>query len=349
LLLLFLPLQPAQAILVGGGSFDELISDGGVIVKFHVTKVEKARFEMIGFSGKVLSVLKADGKPVASEQTFQAPAPVWPKDLGLGLGEGQKVILVLRRTPDGALCIENNMGAILPATKVQSANGSRGSPSRQVFIELKSVLAITADEIAKARILILLSQLASRDDLHIFVRLSTSPEPWVRRAALVAVARIKPEPAHILPLVEDFKAHLANPENEYVFWKLYDDVRWAARCGAFGMKEALASRARAYLPIYRTLVDKAPPGYDHVYVGIEGLKNVGTREDLRRLYEFHGHRKAWVRHDVLEGLGRILGKPVKRLEIISYEMPLPPEVAPWEEKTLSHLEKVLREQGILDK
>lgn len=348
LLLLFSPLRPAHAVIVGGGRFDKLISDSEVIVKFCVTKVEKAPFEMIGFSGKVLSVLKVDGKPVASEQTFQTPFPLWPKDLGLEFGERQVVILVLQRT-DGVLRIVNNTGAILPATGIQSPNSSKDSAARRVFIELKSFLAITADEMAKARILILLSQLASPDDLDAFVRHSASPKPWVRRAALAAVARIKPEPAHICPLVEDFKAHLANPEKDYVFWELYDDVRWAARCGAFGMEESLTSRARAYLPIYRTLVDRASPNYHCVYVGIEGLKNVGTHEDLRRLYKFRSHEKAWARHDVLEGLGRILGKPVKRPEIISYEMPLPPEVAPWERKTLAELEKMLTEQGILKK
>ena len=104
------------------------------------------------------------------------------------------------------------------------------------------------------------------------------------------------------------------------------------------MEEPLASRARAYLPVYRTLVDRAPPGYGRLPVGIEGLKNVGTLHDLDRLCRFLDHEKTWVRHDVLEGLGRILGFPCKRPLITSYDLPLPPGVELWEQEVRTVLE-----------
>ncbi len=114
------------------------------------------------------------------------------------------------------------------------------------------------------------------------------------------------------------------------------------------MEEPLTSRARAYLPVYRVIVDKAPPNYASLYIGLEGLKNVGTREDLFRLYRFRDHEKDWVRHDVLEGLGRILGKSVKRPQITSYGLPLSPEVASWEKKILVEIKQALKEQEILN-
>ena len=107
------------------------------------------------------------------------------------------------------------------------------------------------------------------------------------------------------------------------------------------IEKDLAARAKAYLPIYRVLIDKAPSDYQRVYIAVEALKSVGTREDIRRLYKYIDHEKAWMRHDVLEGIGRILGIEVKRPLIPSYEMPLPADVKPWEEKTRSIIEQTL--------
>jgi hypothetical protein len=111
----------------------------------------------------------------------------------------------------------------------------------------------------------------------------------------------------------------------------------------------IAARARAYLPIYRVLIDKSPSDYQHVCTAIEALKDVGTREDIPRLYKYIDHEKAWIRHDVLEGIGHILGMKIKRPLIPSYGMPLPVEVEPWEKKTRFIIEQTLVSEHILEK
>jgi hypothetical protein len=113
------------------------------------------------------------------------------------------------------------------------------------------------------------------------------------------------------------------------------------------MEQPLASRAVAYLPIYRVLVDEAPPGYQRVNVSIEAFHDVGTREDLARLYRFHNDEKAWIRHEVLEGIGRILGVPVKRPYIMGYGPTLPAGVDAWERKTQADLEQRLKAEGVI--
>lgn len=341
------PPPAAHAVLVGGGRFDLMVSKAEVIVRARVTKIGTAPFERIAFEGAVLSTLKTDGKPVPKTQSFGAPAPLWPTELGLEFREGQVVLLVLTRKGGGGLNIVNNLGAVLPAAKHRLPDNTKRSVERSVFLELRSLLEETTDALALAKIMVLLSHVASKDDLEVFASYAASRDPWIRRGAYAAMARLDPRPSRISPIVRDFEVHLENPDMDHAFWDIYTDVEWASRCGSFGMDEYLTSQARAYLPVYRMLLDRAPPDYQSIFIGIEGLKNVGTREDLGRLYRFHAHPKAWVRHDVLEGLGRILGKCVKRPMITSYEMPLPAEVAPWEKATLAELQQLLRTQGII--
>lgn len=338
----------AHTVLVGGGRFDLMVSKAEVIVRARVTKIVTAPFERIAFEGTVLSTLKTDGKPVPKTQSFGAPAPLWPTELGLEFREGQLVLLVLTRKGGGGLNIVNNLGAVLPAAKHRPPDNTKRSPEKSVFLELRSLLEETTDALPLAKVLVLLSHVASKDDLEVFASYAASRDPWIRRGAYAAMARLDPSPSRISPIVRDFEVHLENPEMDHVFWDIYTDIGWASRCGDFGMDEHLTSQARAYLPVYRILLDRAPQDCRGIDIGIEALKNVGTREDLGRLYRFHAHPKAWVRHEVLEGLGRILGKCVKRPMITSYEMPLPAEVAPWENAALAELEPMLRAQGIIE-
>jgi hypothetical protein len=75
--------------------------------------------------------------------------------------------------------------------------------------------------------------------------------------------------------------------------------------------------------------------------------SVGTREELARLYRFHNDEKVWIRHEVLEGIGRILGVPVKRPYVTSYGMPLPPGADAWERATQADLEQHLKAEGMI--
>ena len=336
---------PVQAIIYGLGRFDQMVADADVIAKFRVARFGEAPDEMISFSGTVLSVLKTDGQPVAPKQTFQAAAPIWPTDLGLVYAEGRTVLLILKRY-DGALQIDGNMWAILPVVEGPVACAADASPERKMFLELQAYLNTVDSGQAQALILSLLGALGDGGDLDFFERQAESSDPWVRRGAHAAAAQIDPRPERVQLLVEDFEAHLDDPGEDHEFWEIYCDVRWASRCGAWGMEEPLTSRARAYLPVYRILVDRAPPGYGRLPMGIEGLKNVGTADDLPRLARYLDHETIWVRHDVLEGIGRILGFPCKRPMITSYGLPLPPEVESWERETRAELARRLAEQGV---
>ena len=339
-----------QAIIYGLGRFDQMVADADVIAKFRVERFGEAPAEIIGFSGTVVSVLKTDGKPIASEQTFEAAFPIWPKDLGLEQVAGKTILLVLKRY-EGVLRVDWNMRAILPAAEGSVAYAADAATERKIFLELQAFLETVGEGRTQARILALMGALGDAGDLKFFEERADSSDPWVRRGAHAAAAQIDPRPERMEPLIDDFKAHLADPaatgaEEDYVLWQVYGDVHAASRCGDWGMEEPLASRARAYLPVYRILVDRAPPGYGRLPVGIEGLRNVGTVDDLPRLARFLDHETIWIRHDVFEGLGRILGFPCKRPMITSYGMPLPPEVESWERETRAELERRLAEQGV---
>ena len=215
---------------------------------------------------------------------------------------------------------------------------------------LPSFLPQGDSEFEKALVLVHLSQLASKEDEKMFLPYMESTDEWLRRAALASLLRINPTSERIQAAMADFCNHLSNPSKpseDHLFWEMYMDVQCAARCGAFGMEKNLTTCAKAYIPIYRVLIDKAPPDYQRVYVAIEALKSVGTREDVNRLYKYLDHDKAWIRHDVLEGLGRILGMEVKRPTITSYEMPLPARRRAVGKETRAAIEKVLANEGLI--
>jgi hypothetical protein len=336
----------AQAVITGAGRFDQLIGNAKIIVKGQINQIDKPPFEMIAFRMKVVKVLKSDGGKIPDQLYFEAPYPIWPEDINLPYTEGQLILLVLQRE-NGKIYIENNLGAILPATNNKTTLGEDSSVTRKVSEELRAYLDQTRDEMAKGLVLVRLSQLCTKEDEKLFLPYMKSENKWLRRAALASLLRLRPTPEEISEAVDDFAYHLSAVSQERLFWEMYEDVQWSASCGSFGMEKELANRARAYLPIYRVLIDKAPSDYQRVYIAIEALKNVGTREDIRRLYKYMNDEKAWIRHDVLEGIGRILGMEVKRPLITSYEMPLSEEAKTWEEKTRSIIEQRLASEHIL--
>lgn len=348
LVLLFLTNGTVQAVLISAGRFDQLIGNAKIIVKARIARIDKPHFEMIAFTVDVILILKSDGIAIPDRLYLEAPAPIWPKDIGIPFAEKQVVLLVLE-SGKGKISIVNNVRAILPATNNKTRYEARDPVRRKLFGELQDYLPQTKDEVAKGLVLVLLSHIGSEEDDRIFLHYMKSENEWLRRAARASLLKLNPTPERISEAVDDFAEHLSAVSQEHLFWEMYEDVEWSARCGSFGMEVGLATRARAYLPIYRVLIDNAPSDYQHVYVAVKALKDVGTREDIPRLYKYMDHEKAWIRHDVLEGIGRILGMKIKRPLIPSYEMPLPAEVEPWEMKTRSIIEQTLVGEHILEK
>lgn len=330
----------AWAILVGASRFDQMVTDSDVIVTFTITETRDAPSEQIAFSGTVGKVIKTDGQLVADELVLEAPGPAWPSELGLSQIEGQIVILFLKRY-EGSLHIAWHMNAILPTVEDAAEDSEADSPERRVICGLRGYLETLDDGIAKARVLALIGHLAERNDLDLFLCHMDSADTWVRQAARMAAARVDSQPDRIQAVVADIMEQMARPEDDWAFWEIHADIKWAARCGAFGMEASLVARAQAYLPIYRALLDYAPPNYGRQNVGIEGLQNVGTSEDVERLWRFRTHPDAWVRHDVLEGVGRILGHPVKPPHILSYDGYVKPDVVEWERTTMAELEPLV--------
>lgn len=369
LALLFGSLFPVQsyAILIGAGRFDKLIQKAEIIIKARVIPIDESAFGIIDFEAEIITVLKGDGTPIPNRLFLKSAIFIWPGDLSIPFAEKEIVLLVLQRR-DGQLAVVNNMRAILPAIDSKMQHENCSSATKIVFNELCAFLPQAEDKLAKGQVLVLLSQLVSREDEKMFLPYMKCKNKWLRRAALASLLRINPTSKRIQMAVGDFNDHLCTPfkpskdfqilvgEQEVfmpprnqLFWKMYQDVQWAARCDAWGMEKNMTARAKAYLPIYRILTDKAPPNYQGVYVAISGLKNVGTREDIRRLYKYVDDEKTSVRHDVLEGIGRILGMKIKHPSITSYCMPLPPNVEPWEKEARSSIEKALVNENLLSK
>ena len=340
----------AQGVIVGNGPLDRLVEHADAIVKARVTHIGEPPFEMITFEANVIATLKSDGLAIPDRLDIEAPFPTWPTDLGLSYTENQVVLLMLQRR-DGEISLVNHLRAILPATDSAISPPANDSPMGRVFAEVTACLPCMADDSTKGIALVLLSLLGSADDEDVFLPYVESEDQWLARGAQAALLRIEPTPERVKLAVDDFSAHLlAEPEadqQDYRFWEMYQDVAWSSRCGAFGMDETLVTRARTYLPIYRVLLDKAPAGYQCVSTAIEALKDVGTREDVSRLYEYVDDEKASVRHEVLEGIGRILGLEVKHPYILSYMMPLPARVEQWEKETRSTIEEAMTKENLL--
>ena len=345
--LLLITNRTAQAAITGGGRFDQLIGNAKIVVKGQISQIDKQpQFEMIAFGINVTKVLKNDDGNIPEQLYFETPFPLWPEDLNLPYTEGQFVLLVLGRDK-GKLYIENNMGAILPATNNKPTWDENSPVTRKVFEDLRAYLDQTNDETAKGLILVYLSQLGTIEDVNLFMSYRKSENKWLRRAALASLLRLRHTPEDINEAIVDFADHLSDGQQEHLFWKMYEDVKLSANCGSYGMEKELVERARAYLPIYRVLIDKMPDEYyQHVYVAIKALKDVGTREDIPRLYKYIDNDKAWIRHDALEGIGRILGMNIKRPIITGYGTTLSEEAKAWEKETRSIIEQKLASEHI---
>lgn len=352
---LLLPMQ-AQAISVMDGQFEPLIQKAEVLIKAKVFPQKKSPFEMITFKAKTISILKSDGRPVPGNLSFEAPFPVWPDDFAVPYEENQVVLLVLRRVK-GELAVVNHAKAIIPASKNKIDHKGGSTIKRKVFDELHAFLPHAKDEFSQALVLVRLTNLASKSDEKILLPYARSKNKWMQRAVDAYQIKADPTTERIQAAVADFKNHLSKKPDAHnsitsedrLFWEIYKDVQWVSRCGAHGMDKKMTERAKTYLPIYRVLIDKAPSGSQRVHIGIEALKNVGGREDIYRLYKHLNDKKASMRHDVLEGIGRILGMKIKRPIIRGYEIPdnLAPNVKQWESDSRAAIQKAMKEEGLL--
>ncbi|MHC4989248.1 MAG: hypothetical protein ACYTFX_12270 [Planctomycetota bacterium] len=347
LLVVLLFNMQAKALLIGGGRFDWLIQNAEIVIKAEVVSQELGTFGNIAFNAKVISILKSDGEPIPEELSLKSAISIWPADLGVPFEKEQIVILVLERA-EGELDVVNNTRAALPATQSQIVHKGSSTIQKKVFDELHAFLPKAEDEVSQALILVHLSYLSSITDEKIFLPYENSKNKWLQRG--VTAQRVQ-------ATVADFENHLAKktetylkgmPE-DYIFWEIYKDIEWASRCGGSGDKN-MTERAIAYLPIYRTIIDNAPQDYQRIHISIKALKTIGGREDILRLYKYLDHEKAWMRHNVLEGLGRILGMDIKRPRITSYLMPesRAPHIQEWEKQTRAAIRKALMEEGLIE-
>ncbi|MBW8014559.1 MAG: hypothetical protein FVQ82_00070 [Planctomycetes bacterium] len=351
-----------NAMLIGGGRFDWLIDKAEVVVKAQIAPIEEGGFGNITFQAKVISILKSDGKPISKNLFLGSSIFIWPNDLGVPFEKKQVVLVFLRRI-GGELEVVNNFRAILPATKSAIKHKDDSAISRKVFDELHAFLPKVTDEVSQALVLVHLSHIALKTDEKIFLPYVKSKNKWHRRAALACLLRISPTNERIKATVADFESYLSRTpvsplteiitsddfskaRDDQLFWSMYQDVQWVSRCGAWGSENNMKARAIAYLPIYRILIDDAARGNKNIYIGIDALKSIGTREDIHRLYKHLNHEKASLRHDVIEGIGRILGMNIKRPHIQSYLMPesRAGHIQKWEKEMQAIIKKAIEEE-----
>lgn len=358
----------ANAMLVGGGKFERIIEKAEIVVKAKAVPQKEDGFGGITFTAKVISILKSDGEPIPEHLSLHSVIFNWPIDMGVPFEKEQVVLLVLQRTNKGKVIEVNNSRTILPATNSQIAHKSDSTIQRKIFDELHAYLRQAKDGAFRALVLVHLSCLASKNDEKTFLPYLKSKDERLRQAALASLIRISPTGKRIQSAAADFEKHLSKKPADYrvykfnhypgemtedqLFWKIYEDVGWVSICGAKGIdrKMTMRDRAKAYLPIYRVLIDKSPADYKGVPVGITALKFVGTRQDVHRLYKKLDHKQEWVRHFALEGIGRILKTEIIRPNS-SYGTPQmrPDQIVEWEKRAQNTIKKAMIKEGLLEK
>lgn len=364
LLLLCLLLAPStgHCWIHGAQPLDLLMSESDVIVKVLMNDFLKEEYERFSFRATILKIIKEDSLPIPQEQKFEtfgsSAYPFTKFGYSISPCVDQPAILFLERGSDNELWIINDASAMLPVSSekipIMPATGTR----EILFNELKLAADSNTDPMLKAQFVSFLARLATNGDLDVLISYLADPDPWVHRASLLGVAQIDPRQERIQAVVEDLNRWSFDLSNVayYVREDVFGDVEYVSRCRAFGMNESMAARARIYLPIYRALLDNASRkcGDDPVttpFIGmcIEALSGVGTREDIMRLYAFRLNKRASLRHNVLEGLGRILGRPVKRPRITTYpdDGSVPQYMLAWEVETLAMLEGLMKAEGFI--
>jgi hypothetical protein len=363
LLLVFLS-RVAGAYLQSGLPLEQLTASSDVIVKVAVSDVrplelhpESPRFAM---AATIVAVMKQDGYAIPEQQVFEAfGLDTFDPDLRADGADKPSLLLFLMRDASGRLQIIHDRHAILPVYAASAGVPvTPASVPRGLFDELYAVASRHSDPLVRAKYIALMAAFATHADTRVFEQLTTSEDPWVRLASALATARIDLQPSRMEAVVRAMALQPAQwrDAKSGLFDDVFSDVAHVARCRAFGMDDAMALRARAYLPVYRYLLDLAegtclhkPIACRGVGMGVEALAAVGTEEDLLRLWRFCRSTWAPARHDALEGLARILGYATQRPEMRAYDAgeALPDAVLAWEAHTISELEPLLRARGLL--
>ncbi len=342
---------------------DQLSAEATVIVKVSVadlkTVYENPDPTRLSFLATIVDVIKPDNLNTSGNQLFEtfgieAELSLW----GLWPFTDQSLILFLNRDDLRQLEIMNDRHAIIPVYPAKAQETAKPVPyKRSLYEEFKVVAETNSEHLVKARYISYMAAFAGPDKLKDFERYAMDDDLWVQLASAFAAGRIDPQPLRIENVVTILKRKYSQLQRREVstFFELISDVSLAARCGAHGMDEAMTRSAKAYLPIYRHFLDQAasecvntPLDCFGVLMSIDALAAVGTEDDIIRLWRFHNSTWDPARHDALEGLARILGKPTKRPMITSYQsgVALSDHVLEWEAEILDELQESIAARGL---
>jgi len=246
--------------------------------------------------------------------------------------------------------IQNNINAILPAMDAPTQLSAGDSLKQNLLQELNPVLDAAKSDTVRARLLVLLSQLATRAQESIFIRFLDSSSIWEQRAAMAALLRLNPTPERVETASRDFKAFLAEQQDladEWQFWDLYEEVLLVRF-----MYKVEKDDTVALLPLYRTIADASVFYQDRGNrrgdeIALRGLARVNQREDALRLYHYVSSQNAYLRHQSLGALCRMFDLPLEPAQVMSYEMPLSPSVIEREQQMQKAVRETLERRGVL--
>jgi hypothetical protein len=343
---------------------DDLAREAEVIVKVRDSDIEWVSIHpdlpRLSLRASVLSVIKGDNLGEWGDMEIEAYGGAdYPSyTFRLPAENYDTAILFLERSKDDSFQVTNDAKGILPVFPGHVAMEASWGVDRRLFAEFRHVAASTRDSLLRARFLAFMARFASESDAAVFEGYRKDSNAWVRLSVHMALARLTLAPEHIQAVVDAVprdSCALTGVEH-FVFRDIFKDVEQVSRCDSHGMKGPMVKLARAYLPIYRALLDNAqeqgwapPRSSMGASWSVNALRAVGTRQDIVRLYRSVDCAHAPIRHDVLEGIGRILGHPVKRPMITAYpsDGSLPDDIVVWESETRVMLEELMRAEGFL--
>jgi hypothetical protein len=338
---------PTQAVIVGGGSLEYLVGIASIVVKARVVSIVQPEFEHLAFVIEPLVVLRGSGQALPKQLLVKPPEPIWPSELGHPYQNGTVALFFLEKKDD-RFVIQNNINAILPAMDAPTQLSAGDSLKQSLLQELNPVLDAAKTDIVRARLLVLLAQLAPRAQESIFIPFLDSTSIWERRAAMAALLRLNPTSERVEMANRDIKAFLEKPDNadEWQFWNLYEEVLYVRFRYKVEKNDTVA-----LLPLYRTIADISMfyqggnrRGDD---IALHGLARANQREDALRLYRYVSSPNPYHRHQSLGALCRMFDLPLEPAEVTSYLMPLSPAVIEREQQMQKAVRETLERSGVL--
>jgi hypothetical protein len=343
-LLAALATLPLSAVISGGGPLDGLLDEADAVAVVRVTAIlEPDDWESIAFDAERLEVLA--GGEVPAQLRLTVPRPVWPADLGLSYEVGATLIVSLERGSDGTLDLINNERAILPAGDGPLPPGSRGVRAR-VFAVLRALLDRDGDDVRRAHLLLMLGQIAGPRDEQALATYLDEGGVWTRRAALGALLRLDPTAERVQLAEDDGRSFLAAPPpagsfERWLFRRLYEGALDDRRISPPGGAE----RVRPFLPIYRAIADASEQS-GLADLALDGLQRVGDGSDVQRLARYTASDDPCQRLDALDALCRLFGSAMRRPQVTSCMMPLPPEAVAQEQRMRAAVGEALQRERL---